>query len=167
MKPLDPEAKKRAGDVCKKCRAEILWATTVPSKPGGTPKAIPIDAELVCGGNVTLEVDDVGMLKARVVRPAGDVEAYVAHFTTCPAAEYFRKGPEAAPTQGGDHDEQRATKLRALQVRMPFGQYAGQTLEEVDRSTKGHGYLRWALRNLEWRRTDVKAAIATVLGVES
>lgn len=167
MSPLDPEAMKRAGDRCKKCQAEILWATTVPSKAGREPKAIPIDAELVYGGNVTLEVDNVGMLKARVVRPAGDVAAYVAHFTTCPAAEYFRNGGAAAPDPGADHDEQRTAKLRALQVRMPFGQYAGQTLEEVDRSTKGHGYLQWALRNLEWRRTDVKAAIATVLGVES
>lgn len=161
MTPLDPEALKRAGDVCRKCREEILWATT----PKG--KAVPINPEIVHGGNVALEVDDVGILKARVVRPAGDVEAYVTHFTTCPAAAFFRNGGAAETGQAPDHDEQHAAKIRALQVRMPFGQYEGQTLEEIDRDKRGHGYLVWALRNLEFRRSDVREAIRTVLGVES
>lgn len=162
MTPLDPEAKKRAGDVCRKCREEILWATT----PKG--KAVPINPELVYGGNVALEVDDVGMLKARVVRPAGDVEAYVTHFTTCPAAAFFRDGGgEQAAGEAPDHDQQHAAKLRALQVRMPFGQYEGQTLEEIDRTPRGHGYLVYALRNFEFRRTDVRDAIKVVLGEES
>lgn len=161
MNPLDPEAAKRAGDVCKKCREEILWATT---KNG---KAIPVNPELVVGGNIVLDVDFVGMLTARVVRPLATIEAYVAHFTTCPAAEYFRgRGAGQPEGEAPDHDEQHNSKQRALQVVMPFGKYAGQTLEEIDRDKRGHAYLDWALRNLEWRRTDVKDAIATVLGVE-
>jgi hypothetical protein len=157
---LTPEALKRAGDVCRKCRAAILWATT----PNG--KAMPIEPDLVHGGNIALQVDDVGMLKARVVRPVDTVEAYVAHFTLCPAAEYFRDGG-AGEEQGADHDAQRGAKLRALQVRMPFGKFGGQTLEEIDRSPRGHEYLVWALGNLEWRRTDVRDAIAVVIGRES
>lgn len=162
MTPLDPELARRNGDRCKKCQAEILWATTANGK------AVPIDAELVCGGNVALDVDDVGMLRARVVRPAGDVEAYQSHFSICPAAEYFRKG-EAPAEDAPDHEQQAAAKRRALAVRMPFGQYSGMTLEEVDRDPRGHRYLAWSVsrQGIEWRRTDVRDAIRLVLGVES
>jgi hypothetical protein len=160
MKPLEPEVLKRNGDRCKKCSAEILWATT------SNGKAIPIDAEIHCGGNIALDVDDVGMLRARVVRPAGDVEAYQSHFALCPAAEYFRGGEEA-PADAPDHDKQLAAKRRALQVKFPFGEYEGRTLEEIDREPRGHRYLSWALKGITWRRTDVRDAIATVLGVES
>lgn len=160
MSPLTEEAKRRAGDLCKKCRAEILWATT-PPKDGRPGKPIPIDPELVVGGNVALDVDEVGMLKARVVRAAPTVEAYVAHFATCPNANEFRKPPE-----GASHDDQRAAKLKALQMRLTFGMYEGQTLEEVDRSPKGHSYLQWLHRD-GIRRPDLKQAVELVLGVES
>lgn len=159
---LDPEAKKRAGDVCKKCRAEVLWATTRPADATKPGKPMPVDPELVVGGNIALSVDAVGMLVARYVPPAATVEAYVSHFSTCPNADEFRK-----PAEGASHDEQASAKRQALQVRFPFGQYSGQTLEEIDRHRRGHEYLGWALRNLEWRRTDVKAAIAAVLGEDA
>jgi hypothetical protein len=157
------EQLRAAGDRCKKCQAEILWATT------SNGKAIPVDAEIAAGGNIALEIDDVGMLRARVVRPAGDVEAYQSHFVLCPAAEYFRAGGEASADQAPDHDQQLAAKRRALQVRMPFGQYAGQTLEEIDRERRGHAYLLWSVskHGVDWRRTDVRDAIKVVLGVES
>lgn len=164
MTSLDPEAKARAGDVCKKCRDQILWATTQP-KDGREGKPIPIDPELVYGGNIALDVDAVGMLTARVVRPAKDVEAYVAHFTTCPNASDFREAQVAV--EAGGHEAQLAAKRAALQVRFPFGKYCGRTLEEIDRDKEGHRYLRWALKGIDWRRNDVRDAIATVLGVEA
>jgi hypothetical protein len=164
MMPLDPEARRRAGDQCKKCQEEILWATTAP-RDGREGKPVPVNPELVYGGNITLEVDEVGMLKARVVRPVDTVEAYVAHFVTCPAAEYFRK--DEREVQGLDHDEQAAAKRKALQVRFPFGKFSGQTLEEIDRTKDGHRYLQWALKGITWQRSDVRDAIAVVVGVES
>lgn len=164
MSTLDPEAVKRAGDVCKSCRAEIIWATTRPRDPTKTGKPMPIDPELVVGGNIALSVDDAGMLIARHVPPAPTVEAYVAHFSTCPNADEFRK-----PAEGASHDEQNAARRRALLVRMPFGQYAGLTLEAIDRESAGHRYLAWSIsrQGIEWRRTDVRDAIRTVLGVDA
>lgn len=160
MTPLDPELKKRNTDVCKKCRSEIIWATTQPrdGKPG---KPIPVDPELVHGGNINIDVDDVGMFHVRLVRPAGDVEAYVTHFSTCPNAAEFRK-----PAEGASHDEQNAARRRALLVRMPFGQFSGQTLEEIDRHMRGHEYLRWLHRE-GVRMPDLRQAIAAVLGVDA
>jgi hypothetical protein len=162
MTAPNAEQLRAAGDRCKKCQAEILWATT------SNGKAIPVDAERACGGNIMLDVDDVGMLLARVVRPADTVEAYQSHFVLCPAAEYFRSGEQPAE-DAPDHEQQLAAKRRALAVRMPLGQYAGQTLEEIDRDKKGHAYLKWAISpdGIKWRRTDVRDAIRTVLGVES
>ena len=160
MKPLDPEAKKRAGDVCKSCRAEVLWATTRPKDPTKLGKPMPIDPDLVVGGNIALSVDDAGMMIARYVSPAPTVEAYVAHFTTCPHADEHRKA------EAPGHDEQLGDKRRALQLVMPFGKYAGQTLEEIDRDRRGHEYLAWAARNLEFRNAELGAAVRLIAGVE-
>jgi uncharacterized protein (DUF3820 family) len=155
MTPLEPEVVKRNSDRCRKCLAEILWATT----PKG--KVMPIDPEQVYGGNVALRADEVGMLRATSVRAAGDVEAYVAHFASCPAADYCRKSePEPEAQASGELGAMRA----AVQMKMPFGKYIGRTLEEIDREGRGHGYLCWAYANLEFRDPALKRAIGLVTG---
>jgi uncharacterized protein (DUF3820 family) len=159
MIALSDDVRRNNGDLCKSCRAAIVWATT----PKG--KALPVDPELVHGGNIALDVDELGMLKARVVRPVGDVEAYVAHFTSCPNASEHRHNGEV-PAPAASHDEQLVEKRKALTCTMPFGKFVGQTLEEIDRDRRGHGYLEWAYKNLEFREPSLKRAIGVVLGVE-
>lgn len=155
MSPLTKEQLSAAGDVCKKCRAAILWATT----PAG--KAMPVDPEPVFGGNLVLEVDAVGMLRTKVVRAAGDVEAYVAHFVSCSDPAAFRK-PESAD-QVPDHEQQLERRKQAGRKVMPFGKYSGEYLDDVVHSSRGRAYLEW-LNEEGIKKPDLREAVEIVLG---
>lgn len=76
---------------CSSCGAPIIWCQT----PRG--KNIPLDAELVDGGNVELRA---GI--AFVEPPEPGKRRYRSHFSTCPRAGEHRKprprgGPPAPP----------------------------------------------------------------------
>lgn len=64
---------------CKSCGAAIVWAKTCERG-----KSMPLDAQMVIGGNVKL-TEGVAV----VVRP-GDGD-HVSHFATCPNANKHRK----------------------------------------------------------------------------
>lgn len=158
---LTPTAEqlRAAGDVCKKCRAAILWATT----PSG--KGIPIDLEPVFGGNVELVPDPTGMLKAITQRPEGHVELYVAHFVSCPNAAEFRKDVPAPADQVPTHEQQLERKKAAGRVVMSFGKYSGEYLDDIAHSSRGYAYLEW-LHGEGIRNAKLKSAVAIILGVE-
>lgn len=70
---------------CRSCGASIFWAR------GKNGKQLPIDAETVPGGNITIEDDPQKGLVAHVHgKPSGE-HAYVSHFATCPQAGKWRK----------------------------------------------------------------------------
>jgi hypothetical protein len=76
---------------CSSCSAPIIWAET----PRG--KRIPLDAELVEGGNIELRA---GI--AFVEPPEPGKRRYRSHFSTCPRAGQHRSrrpagGPPAPP----------------------------------------------------------------------
>ena len=76
---------------CRSCGAPIRWAVL-----NGRPH--PVDAEQVPGGNIVLEDEEgllahgtvtdgrseLGVPRARIVRPDPQVIRYVSHFATCP-----------------------------------------------------------------------------------
>lgn len=62
---------------CRSCGAAIIWAKTINGK------AIPLDAEPVAGGNVSLH--------GGVCRIVGeDIGTHVSHFATCPHSKRWR-----------------------------------------------------------------------------
>jgi hypothetical protein len=65
---------------CRSCNARIRWVKT----EGG--KQMPVDAELVAGGNIELRN---GL--AVYVAPVAQVRRYVSHFATCPNAKQHRR----------------------------------------------------------------------------
>lgn len=76
---------------CRDCRAPILWAVVTSSG-----KKMPLDAEPVESGNITVESrDERGVPQVRYVtvadRAQGRTGRYVSHFSTCPAAKKFRR----------------------------------------------------------------------------
>jgi uncharacterized protein (DUF3820 family) len=153
---LNAELLARNTDRCRTCRAEILWATT-PPKGDVAGKPIPVDPAPVYGGNLLLELDAVGMLQARYVKAAGDVEAYVAHFASCPQAQQHRAKPKG-------HEEQAQERGQAGREVMPFGKFSGEYLDDIAASSRGHAYLVWAYENLEFRQDKLKRAIGVVIG---
>lgn len=70
---------------CRSCGAEIRWVQTI------TGKNVPIDAEPVDDGNITLE-RVLGQERAVVNGQPSLVGGplYVSHFVTCPEAEEWR-----------------------------------------------------------------------------
>ena len=64
---------------CRSCQKPILWAKT----PSG--RAMPLDADPVASGNVTLRSDGVAI----VGTPGSGT--YVSHFSTCRAAAQHRR----------------------------------------------------------------------------
>lgn len=81
-------------DVCRRCKAPILWARTEAGRP------MPLDATPDDGGNVAV-VDGIALVLPRAVRErlrANDARInerrmfYRSHFATCPYADDFRKG---------------------------------------------------------------------------
>jgi len=156
---LDEQLRARNADRCKYCHEEVLWATIRSSDPTRTGKTVQLDPAPAFGGNVLVDVDDVGMLIARGVKPVATVEAYVLHKTLCAAQEHL---PDDVKALG--HDEQRAARLQALQVRMPFGKHDGKTLEEIDREDRG--YIKWAALNLEFRDAELGKAVRLIAGLE-
>lgn len=161
MNALPEEIRQRNLDRCKFCRDEILWATIRSADPTRTGKTVQLDPAPAYGGNVAVDVDEVGMLIARAVKPVGTVEAYVLHKTVCTALEEQRL---PSSTEGLDHEQQRAARLRALQMRMPFGKHDGKTLEEIDRHD--HGYIKWAALNLTFRDAELGKAVKLIAGLE-
>lgn len=72
---------------CSSCQATIIWAETTHGKP------MPVDAEPVANGNVTLhESQDPREPPLAVVGRAGS-GTHQAHFVTCPHAAEHRKAP--------------------------------------------------------------------------
>jgi hypothetical protein len=91
--------------VCSSCRQAIIWAQT----PRG--KNIPLDAELVDGGNIELRA---GI--AFVEPPEPGTRRYRSHFASCPRAGSFRKPrprPEPPPPEAGEMVQR--LKERSLQ----------------------------------------------------
>lgn len=74
---------------CRSCGAAILWATN--DHTGG---GIPVDAEPVANGNITLDRSGPKVL-AHVLRKGEDVAEgtarYQSHFSTCPQAKTWRR----------------------------------------------------------------------------
>lgn len=76
---------------CKSCGAPIYWAES----SSGTP--IPIDAEPTERGNITLTVNSIGRLRAKVWWVTHEIPAKFdgkrreSHFVTCPEADRWRK----------------------------------------------------------------------------
>jgi hypothetical protein len=72
-------------DACRSCEARIIWALTARDK------AMPVDADPVAGGNLTL-TDGVPAPRVGVIKLGEQVEGdrYVSHFSTCPKAEHHR-----------------------------------------------------------------------------
>jgi hypothetical protein len=74
---------------CRSCGAEIIWATN--DHTGG---GIPVDAEPVADGNITLDLSGPKVL-AHVLRKGEDVAEgtarYVSHFVTCPQGREWRR----------------------------------------------------------------------------
>lgn len=150
-KPLDDETRARNAGQCKSCGAPIVWAKT----PKG--KTMPMEPDLVHGGNVKLSCDDAGMLRAEVVRPVGNAEAWVTHFSLCEhAAEHRNEKPEKVAMPPG----------QAGRIIMPFGKYAGEHLDDVNSSPRGKQYLRWAYENMGALKPEVRRAVGIVIGEE-
>lgn len=76
---------------CSSCGAPVIWAET-------EHKRMPVDAEPVEGGNVTLFLSTDGRVLATVGNGvqwdlfAEELEGrYVSHFATCPDADRWRR----------------------------------------------------------------------------
>lgn len=76
-------------DLCKSCRAEILWARTY------SDKMMPLDAEPCPDGNIYLENGCAVTIYQSKQPPAGTA-LYKSHFVTCPHAKRHRKKPRSA-----------------------------------------------------------------------
>lgn len=77
----------------KACAKPIIWAETVPTRAGSKPERMPVDAEPVVGGNISLKREG-GTVKAVVVSPKlsfGRRDLRMPHFATCPEGESWRK----------------------------------------------------------------------------
>lgn len=69
---------------CRSCGAQIIWAQTASGRK------MPVDAEAVLGGNLSL-VDVPGEAPlATVIEASADVFARRPHFATCPDAASWR-----------------------------------------------------------------------------
>lgn len=77
---------------CESCNAGILWALT-PNR-----RRMPLDATPRPDGNVAAYTDDLGLVRARVLRqgekPASHEKTYMPHFATCPSASQHRRKPQ-------------------------------------------------------------------------
>lgn len=75
---------------CRSCRAPIIWTTSTDSG-----KRLPVDAAPVPSGNIVLTTGNDGprsrVLGGAELRSRGAGSLYVAHFTTCPEADTWRK----------------------------------------------------------------------------
>lgn len=72
---------------CKSCGAEIIWAKTSVED-----RNIPIDAQQVMGGNISLDV--TGTIATVGANGSG---SYQSHFASCPNAKSHRR------KRGGAH----------------------------------------------------------------
>lgn len=76
-------------EVCRSCKAPIQWAVTA----GG--KRIPIDRDMVVGGNLRLKRRSATSPPLAVIVPKADrIDGewlYVSHFATCPYADQHRR----------------------------------------------------------------------------
>jgi len=88
-------------DVCRSCKAPILWALTE------TGKRMPVDAEPVEGGNILLSHRQAATAPVAVVQGRDDIEQlrkqheqspqdgplrlFTSHFATCPYAGQHRR----------------------------------------------------------------------------
>ena len=73
-------------DVCRSCKAPVLWAVTERGRP------MPVDPDRVPNGNLNLLDDEHGGAPlAVVVKPDPAVERYVSHFATCPQRGDWRR----------------------------------------------------------------------------
>lgn len=74
---------------CRSCGAEIIWATN--DHTGG---GIPVDAEPVANGNITLDASGPKVL-AHVLKRGEEVpegtERYQSHFATCNDAKQWSR----------------------------------------------------------------------------
>lgn len=75
--------------VCRSCEAPIRWVETVKGRP------MPLDAEPVADGNVTIETSGERRGPVAVVHGKSDpvpdgTPAYRSHFSTCPFASKHR-----------------------------------------------------------------------------
>lgn len=136
MSDIDPEVQRQATKNCKSCGAPVLWCMSQHNR------AMPVDVEKVYGGNIEL-VTELEGITALVVKPAGDVERWVSHFSSCPQADEHRK-----PALPAD----------PAAVPMPFGKHKDEPLGQINRH-----YLEWAVENCTFRDPAVKAAIVAVL----
>jgi hypothetical protein len=72
-----------AGNVCRTCHAEIVWAWT------RNGSRIPLDVDPVPGGNLTVDTSSGGPVVTYVdADPA--VVRHVSHYATCPDAAEHR-----------------------------------------------------------------------------
>lgn len=75
-------------NVCRSCRAPIVWAETA----GG--KRMPVDAEPAPLGNIALTELDDGRVHASVVAEGAvlltEQPLHLSHFATCPNADQHR-----------------------------------------------------------------------------
>jgi hypothetical protein len=70
---------------CRSCDQSCFWAVTEKGK------RILINSKAVSGGNIEMRGG-----VAIYTKPEPNEVAFVAHFTTCPAAEAWRKGKAEA-----------------------------------------------------------------------
>lgn len=72
---------------CRSCTAPIVWASTADGK------SMPVNAEVVAGGNVVLAVDGETITATVLDQDGlfGDGPRHVAHFVTCPDAGRWRR----------------------------------------------------------------------------
>lgn len=70
---------------CRSCGAQIFFARTEKGR------RMPIDAEPVAGGNLSLILGPPHLAEVRVVEVDG-MNRYVSHFATCPQSAAHRKG---------------------------------------------------------------------------
>lgn len=77
-------------DVCKSCRAAIIWTKTAKGK------AMPVDHDARPDGNIILVAEEKGgditaLYITKDMELPADRPRFVSHFVTCPFAAAYRK----------------------------------------------------------------------------
>jgi hypothetical protein len=70
---------------CKTCGTPILWVRTAYGYK------MPLDAEPVANGNITLDTDGIAQVVKKGSTPPEGTKTYVSHFATCVHADQHRK----------------------------------------------------------------------------
>jgi hypothetical protein len=74
-----------SNNVCRSCGAKIRWARTEKGR------RMPVDAEIVYGGNIILQPQPHDVPTAIYAKPDPAIKRFVSHFVTCRDHRKWRK----------------------------------------------------------------------------